>query len=439
MVWLFLFICIYVWGRGPGRVACWANISRLICATRGGRGLPLFRCEALKPMPDDTTPHGHPERTARPCLPLSALRQGQAFAVSHSAAATATPAGSTTPSSIPATARRSSSSCSAGPSWSPRALIVEVKYQPPFWVHAVLWLPLILAPRFAAALDEVAADRAAVPSQGGGRPADRPRAEMTGLLATAGEGHRLPPSSRSSWWRSSRSRHRQLQRRAEKHALIAALTERLAAAPEALPSPSQWPALTPAQRRIPPRQFHRHLCAAPMRWSTFRFRRPRRCLRSRHLGISAGTTAGGDTVVVNAGFVQNTMQDRAQQDRAVGRLVTGQPVKTHRLSPLSRSRGRADAGGGHRQTAVVHPGSSGDGADARLGRRRQDCAVLYRSGKPVPESGIPKPGALTVHLKDDHLQYAVTWFALAGVVVIAFGVWWRGRAGRKSRPGQQRN
>ena len=25
------------------------------------------------------------------------------------------------------------------------ALIVEIKYQPPFWVHMVLWLPLILA------------------------------------------------------------------------------------------------------------------------------------------------------------------------------------------------------------------------------------------------------------------------------------------------------
>ncbi|HVV39994.1 MAG TPA: DUF983 domain-containing protein [Nitrobacter sp.] len=25
------------------------------------------------------------------------------------------------------------------------ALIVEVKYQPPFWVHAVLWIPLVLA------------------------------------------------------------------------------------------------------------------------------------------------------------------------------------------------------------------------------------------------------------------------------------------------------
>ena len=25
------------------------------------------------------------------------------------------------------------------------ALVVEVKYQPPYWLHAVLWLPLILA------------------------------------------------------------------------------------------------------------------------------------------------------------------------------------------------------------------------------------------------------------------------------------------------------
>ncbi|HEV7803888.1 MAG TPA: DUF983 domain-containing protein [Burkholderiales bacterium] len=25
------------------------------------------------------------------------------------------------------------------------ALIVEVKYEPPFWVHAMLWIPLILA------------------------------------------------------------------------------------------------------------------------------------------------------------------------------------------------------------------------------------------------------------------------------------------------------
>ena len=32
-----------------------------------------------------------------------------------------------------------------------------------------------------------------------------------------------------------------------------------------------------------------------------------------------------------------------------------------------------------------------------------------------------------VHLKDDHLQYAITWFTLAGALLIAFGVWARTR------------
>ena len=46
---------------------------------------------------------------------------------------------------------------------------------------------------------------------------------------------------------------------------------------------------------------------------------------------------------------------------------------------------------------------------------------------PVPHNGIPKPGPLQVHLKDDHLQYAITWFTLAFAVAIAFAVWWRRR------------
>jgi cytochrome oxidase assembly protein ShyY1 len=46
---------------------------------------------------------------------------------------------------------------------------------------------------------------------------------------------------------------------------------------------------------------------------------------------------------------------------------------------------------------------------------------------PVPANGVPKPGPLTVHLRDEHMQYAITWFSLAVVVMIAFGVWLRGR------------
>jgi cytochrome oxidase assembly protein ShyY1 len=45
---------------------------------------------------------------------------------------------------------------------------------------------------------------------------------------------------------------------------------------------------------------------------------------------------------------------------------------------------------------------------------------------PAPASGVPKPGPLDVHLKDDHMQYAITWFTLAAAMVIAFGVWLRG-------------
>ena len=41
---------------------------------------------------------------------------------------------------------------------------------------------------------------------------------------------------------------------------------------------------------------------------------------------------------------------------------------------------------------------------------------------PAPPSGLPKPGPLEVHLKDDHLQYAITWLASAAAVAIAFAI-----------------
>ena len=33
--------------------------------------------------------------------------------------------------------------------------------------------------------------------------------------------------------------------------------------------------------------------------------------------------------------------------------------------------------------------------------------------EPAPAGGLPKPGKLEVHLPDNHLQYAITWFGLA--------------------------
>ena len=219
----------------------------------------------------------------------------------------------------------------------------------------------------------------------------------------------------------------QLQRRAEKHALIAMLNERLAAAPAPLPPRSKWNALTPGRDEF--RRIAFSATYAPL---------PDAMVYSAGSAVrndvsGPGTwaflpaqLADGNTIVVNTGFVQNTMQDRAQQDRAVRRLITGDPVQLTGYIRFPES------------ASALTPSES---VAKRLWFTRDHLAMSrvlgwVEGGKavapfyvdletPAPESGIPKPGPLSVHLKDDHLQYAVTWFTLAFAVVIAFGVWWR--------------
>ena len=217
----------------------------------------------------------------------------------------------------------------------------------------------------------------------------------------------------------------QLQRRVEKHALIAALTERLAAEPDALPDAPQWRALTPAHDEFRRVRFSATYQSAPdvMVYSSGSAVREDVSGPGTWAFIPARLPSG-ETVVINAGFVANTMLDRAQQDRAVQRLVTGSPATltgylrfpeaAGALTPAEDSKKRLWFTRDHLAMARV------------LGWG--DVAPFYVDlESPVPDSGVPKPGPLTVHLKDDHLQYAITWFALAAAVVIAFGVWLRRR------------
>jgi cytochrome oxidase assembly protein ShyY1 len=219
----------------------------------------------------------------------------------------------------------------------------------------------------------------------------------------------------------------QLQRRVEKHALIAALDERLAAAPGALPAQAQWPALTPARD-----EFRRvSFTAAYARLPDVMVYSSGSAVRDDVSGPGTwaflpAQTADGATVVVNTGFVQNTMQDRAQQDRAVGRLVTGEPVTltgslrfpeaAGTLTPAENTAKRLWFTRDH--LAMARALGWGEGG--------KTVAPFYIDlESPLPESGVPKPGPLKVRLKDDHMQYAITWFGLAGAVMIAFAVWWR--------------
>jgi cytochrome oxidase assembly protein ShyY1 len=221
----------------------------------------------------------------------------------------------------------------------------------------------------------------------------------------------------------------QLQRRVEKHALIAALDERLAAAPVVLPQATAWGALTAERDEF--RRVTFTATYAPL---------PDAMVYSSGSGVrddisGPGAWAflpahlvSGETVAVNAGFVQNTMQDRAQQDRAARPLVTGEPVTLSgyirfpeaagSLTPSENVAKRLwfvrDVPAMARALGWAEPGKA--------------VAPFYIDLEaPVPASGVPKPGPLHVHLKDDHLQYAITWFGLAAVVVIAFGFWMRAR------------
>ena len=221
----------------------------------------------------------------------------------------------------------------------------------------------------------------------------------------------------------------QLQRRAEKHALIAALTERLASSPAPLPPPSQWRALTAQKdefRRVTFAATYPHLpdamvysagsavredISGPGTWAFLPARLPT-----------------GEMLAVNTGFVPNTMQDRAVEDRAAARLLTDQQVVLTGYIRFPESAGTLTPSENIEKRLWFTRDHLAMARALRWGEGGKDVAPFYIDlEQPAPESGIPKPGALTVHLKDDHLQYAITWFALAFAVVIAFGVWWRGQ------------
>jgi surfeit locus 1 family protein len=112
------------------------------------------------------------------------------------------------------------------------------------------------------------------------------------------------------------------------------------------------------------------------------------------------------------------------EDRAVARLITHEPVMLTGYLRFPEAAG------------VLTPAAN---LVKRLWFTRDHLAMARALGwgeggkpvapfyidleQPVPASGVPKPGPLEVHLKDDHMQYAVTWFGLAIAVMMAFGVW----------------
>ncbi len=213
----------------------------------------------------------------------------------------------------------------------------------------------------------------------------------------------------------------QLERKAWKESLIATLAERMSAKPLPLSSRGQWQDLAPAADEF--RHVRLRLQFDPKREA--RVYSGGAGLRDDvkapgYFAFAPARLPDGSTVVVNRGHVDNPTPDAS-------------------LKPIAVPDSAVDVAGALRWPEppgwFVTPYSQRQ--DLWFVRDHRAMAAHYGWGEvapfyiemesPAPAGGVPRPGSLTVKLRNDHLGYALTWFGLAAVLLGVFAVWARSR------------
>ena len=211
----------------------------------------------------------------------------------------------------------------------------------------------------------------------------------------------------------------QLERREWKLGLIAAVTGRAAAAPVAAPGPRDWPAIGFD------RDEYRHITA------TGRF------LEGKSVFAQATTDYGGGfwlmtplkdergfTVLVNRGFVPS-------RDFAAGTGLSDEATTATGLLRMSQPEGAflrsnvpAEGRWYSRDVAAI---AAAEGLGGPVAPYFIDAGspldhtppVNAEMGAPPPGSvDYPVPGLTRIIFRNQHLQYALTWFALAGLTLV---------------------
>jgi surfeit locus 1 family protein len=205
----------------------------------------------------------------------------------------------------------------------------------------------------------------------------------------------------------------QLERKAWKEALIARLTDRLAAPPAALPPPSAWSTLERNANEYRKVKLDGEFdnADAALVYGAASALRPD-VSGPGYWVFTPLRLAGGDTfVMVNRGFVPEAEKDAVSQG-------TGQL-----LGPVAIV-------GAMRWPEARHWFSPPDDPAHNLWFTRDPRAIAEAKGihpvapfyveqeSPVPRSGLPRPGRIAVRLRNAHLQYALTWYGLALVLVV---------------------
>jgi surfeit locus 1 family protein len=227
----------------------------------------------------------------------------------------------------------------------------------------------------------------------------------------------------------------QIERKAWKEALIASLTERLAAPPQALPSAKDWSKLDRSRdeyRRVKFTATFDHTREALVFAAASAFRPD--VTSPGYWVFTPARLADGSVVLVNRGFVPDARRDTKSRPQ-------GQIAETLEIAGALRWSDE-----GHWFTPADDPShnlwftrdpagiAAAKGLDKGLDPKTGAVAPFYvEQEAPTPPGGLPQPGKLVVALPDNHLQYALTWYGLAGVLAAVFG-FWAATSGRRTVP-----
>jgi surfeit locus 1 family protein len=211
----------------------------------------------------------------------------------------------------------------------------------------------------------------------------------------------------------------QLQRKSWKEELIDSLTRRATAAPVPLPAKAQWATLSPAHDEFRHVTFHAEFIHTQEAfvYTVGSSLRP----DVSGLGFWVFTPArmqDGGLVVVNRGFIpQDKLDSHTRQE---GQVLEAVDIVGVLRWPEARG---------------WFAPKDDPASDIWYTRNHLAIAVAKGWGEvapffvdqeaPPPPGGFPKVAPLAIQLRNEHLQYAITWFGLAAVLVFAFTFWAR--------------
>lgn len=203
----------------------------------------------------------------------------------------------------------------------------------------------------------------------------------------------------------------QLGRKAWKENLIATLDRRLNDAPVALPPPSEWAGMTPDNSEFT--RVKTRIAFYPVRDAMVYASNSaiRDDVKSPGYFVFVPVRLpDGSRIVVNRGFVPGRPYPQGEGTQEIIGAIRW---------PEPSSRWIADHDDSDATTWYV----KNPKLMAQV-KNWGDVPPFYiEQESPVPPGGLPHPAPLKPQLRNEHLQYAITWYGLAAVLVVMSAIW----------------